>query len=77
MADNNNLTDNVQFVSSMICKSLPEGYMLNLCHEHGAAWVSLYKGGDPIDLPDRADKTLLEQIADAIGAAVTHQILER
>ena len=60
----------VQAMANRVCKHLPEGWQLDLCMERGAAWVQLSNpDGDGVSLPDAADKSLEEQINDAICAA--------
>ncbi len=54
-----------------ICRDIPTGYEIRLCMENGAAWVTLHNSdGDLIELPDAADKTLAEQLNDAVHAAI-------
>lgn len=61
------------FLSDManaVCKHLPEGWEISLAMENGAAWVTLETpAGDYALLPDQADKTLEEQINDALCVA--------
>jgi hypothetical protein len=69
------ITDNGQVflrtAANAVCKHLPEGWEMKLCMENGAAWVELYNKGEIVaDLEDTADKTLEEQINDAICYAV-------
>lgn len=53
-----------------ICVHLPPGWVIGLYMEAGAAWVSL---SDPVGnipkLPDSTDKTLTEQLNDALCVA--------
>ena len=52
------------------CKHLPDGMEICIRMENGAAWVTLGVDGDGlIQLPDTADKTLPEQIQDALLVA--------
>lgn len=48
-------------------RDLPQGWIIQVSVERGSAWVSLY-GPDGISrpLPDSADKTLAEQVRDAV-----------
>jgi hypothetical protein len=56
-----------------VCKDLPEGYLVSLELEQGAATVTLsYEGGDNLDLPDPADKLLGEQLMDALDVALAY-----
>jgi hypothetical protein len=62
--------ENLQSVANKVCKHIPGNMVLSLCMENGAAWVEL--GEDKfgsVDLPDSADKSLLEQINDALCVA--------
>ena len=52
-----------------ICAQLPEGWLISLEMESGAAWVDLYKDGGIVDLPDPSDKTIIEQLNDALCVA--------
>lgn len=59
----------VQAVANMVCGELPEGWVINLCMENGAAWVEAIKPtGYTIDI-DRADLSLVEQIGEAMRLA--------
>lgn len=55
------------------CRCLPDGIQVELCMENGSAWVELWRideyGGDELELPDAADKSLQEQIIDAVATA--------
>ena len=59
-------------IANMVCRDLPEGYVANLGMEKGAAWVELLDVPDhvSIPLPDSTDKTLEEQLKDAVAVAV-------
>lgn len=60
----------IDTVANAICRDIPDGYELRLCMERGAAWVTLHnEDGDVIELPDAADKTLAEQLAEALQVA--------
>lgn len=68
-ASNDLLSD----IANRVSRHLPEGWVLSLNIENGSAWVSLENtnkqyGRFPM-LPDAADKTLLEQINDALCVA--------
>jgi len=55
-----------------ICQHLPEGWKVNLCMEHGAAWVECFNpDGTAVLLPDSADRTIRGQLNDAICAATS------
>lgn len=60
-----------QTVANKVCEHLPEGYVLNLAMENGAAWVELIDAdGNCVALPDAADKSIDEQINDALCVAI-------
>jgi hypothetical protein len=65
--------DGQMFVLAManrVCQHLPDGWELRLCMDHGAAWVELSDmNGDEWVLPDAADKTLEQQVNDALCVA--------
>ncbi len=53
-----------------ICVELPEGWQLDLNMERGAVGVRLYDEDlNYITLPDSADKTLAEQLLEALVVA--------
>jgi len=57
-------------VAEKMCKHTPPGYVIILNFEEGACFVQLGKDGIGfIDLPDSADKTILEQLNDALCVA--------
>ncbi|MCL1485172.1 hypothetical protein MIH18_23525 (plasmid) [Marinobacter sp. M3C] len=61
----------LQDAANKVCQHLPKNMVLSLCMENGAAWVEL--GVDRIgsvELPDSADKTLINQINDALCFAI-------
>ena len=59
-----------QATAERVCKHLPEGFEIHLCMEHGAAWVKLLDAhGDSVELPDSADKSIDEQLNDALCVA--------
>jgi hypothetical protein len=49
-----------------LCRDLPEGYIVKLGMENGAAWVEAYFHDDEIDLPDSTDKNLQQELIDAL-----------
>lgn len=57
-------------LANQVCRHLPEGWQLDLCMERGAAWVQLSNpDGDGVSLPDAADKSLEQQVNDALCVA--------
>lgn len=56
-------------IAEKVCKNVPHGFIISLCMENGCAWVELDKLGRHIPLPDSADKTLVEQLNDALCVA--------
>ena len=59
-----------QIVANRVCEHLPEGYVLSLAMENGAAWVELVDAdGNYVALPDSAEKNIDEQINDALCVA--------
>jgi len=60
-------------VANKVCKELPQGCILSLCMENGAAWVDLANCGYHVELPDSADRNLYEQIQDGLDAAIADQ----
>lgn len=57
-------------IINKICEHLPINYTICLYMENGSAYVKLF---DPltkeIELPDTADKTLIDQLNDALCVA--------
>ena len=53
-------------IVNKICNQLPEGWLISLEMESGAAWVDLYEGSGIVELPDPTDKTIIEQLNDAL-----------
>ena len=54
-------------IVEQVCKDLPVGYVMSLQMENGAAWIELHNDmGFRIDLPDSADRTIAEQLEDAL-----------
>lgn len=67
---------NINEAIDKVCKHLPEQYELILLMENGAAWLEMYdhsseagQAGFNIDLGDPTDKTLAEQLNDALCIA--------
>jgi len=59
--------ESVHAVANKVCGELPEGWVINLCMESGAAWVEAIKpSGYTIDI-DRGDMSLVEQIDEALS----------
>lgn len=57
-------------LANRVCQHLPDGWELRLCMEKGAAWVTLHNPeGDGIELPDAGDKSLEQQVNDALCEA--------
>jgi len=57
-------------LANNVCQQLPEGWQLNMCMERGAAWVQLSNpDGNDVILPDAADKSLEQQVNDALCVA--------
>jgi hypothetical protein len=56
-------------IAEKVCKNVPHDYIISLCMENGCAWVELEKLGWHISLPDSADKTIVEQLNDALCVA--------
>ena len=64
------LVKSLEEVIEMACQYLPINYIVSLCMENGSAYVELVDiNNGEIILPDSADKSLVEQIVDAIGTA--------
>lgn len=60
----------LQDFANKVSLHTPKGYVISLCIEDGAAWVELGKDfAGNIQLPDSADKNLLEQLNDALCVA--------
>lgn len=58
-------------VAHRICEHTPEDCIISVRFESGAAWVELRRDRQPADtpLPDSSDKTLLEQVNEALCVA--------
>ena len=59
----------LQEIAEKVCKNVPHDFIISLCMENGCARVELDKLGRHIPLPDSADKTLVEQLNDALCVA--------
>lgn len=60
----------VRAQANKVAEHLPLGYTLSLRIERGSAWVELASPREsPIPLPDAADKTLVQQVNDALCIA--------
>lgn len=60
----------LQDIANKVSLHTPKGYVISLCIEDGAVWVELGKDfAGNIQLPDSADKSLLEQFNDALCVA--------
>lgn len=59
----------VDTMVELIGEHLPEGWLVCLVMEQGAAWVELSKHNKRQKLPDAADKPLTEQLNDALCVA--------
>jgi len=61
--------ESLQAVANKVCGELPEGWVINLCMENGAAWVEAIKpSGYTIEI-DGADLTLENQVMEALNQA--------
>lgn len=70
MATTNDGSMSVLALTNAVCKHLPEGWQIHICMENGSAYVDLYDPrGHDVDLPDQADKTLEQQVNDALCVA--------
>jgi len=70
MLQEDRLIDTIDVTVEKICKHLPEGLEIQLCLESGAAWVTLIdEDGRYRPLPDQTDKTITEQLNDALCTA--------
>ena len=68
-----NSTEPLQSIANDICQHLPDCYTVSLCMEEGAAWVTLRRRNvGMIELPDPVDKSLIEQLRDAVLCAHAH-----
>ena len=62
--------DALQEIANKLSANMPKGYVISLCIEDGAAWIELGKDfAGNIQLPDSGDKTISEQLNDAICIA--------
>ena len=57
-------------IANDVSSRMPGGYETRICIENGAAWVTLISpSGYGETLPDAADKTLFDQLNDAVHEA--------
>ena len=56
-------------IINKICKHLPKGYELSLIMKNGSTQIEMYNGWTKIELGDSADKSLVEQLGDALCIA--------
>jgi len=56
-------------IINKICGRLPDGFMINLHMENGAAWVELITPSGMIDDIDGGGETLVEQLNEALCIA--------
>lgn len=63
--------DALQRIANAVSRHCPEGCLISLHIEHGAAWVSLEdeRGPGETTLPDSADQSLLAQLNEALCVA--------
>lgn len=62
--------ETLQEAANKVCGSAPEGWVISLGMENGSAWVeATTPDGDQVDLPDSADRSLAEQLDDALCVA--------
>ena len=56
------------------CGELPESIGISLELEKGSATIRIYDWSDMcyVETPDAADRTLVEQVGDALEAALVH-----
>lgn len=60
----------LQDVANLLARFLPEGWEVQMCIERGAGWVTLSNpNGDYVPLPDAGDKSLMQQLNDALSVA--------
>ena len=61
---------NLERMVNIVCGHLPIGCVVTLEMEHGSADVNLIDtNGDYVNLPDTTDKTIIEQLNDALLVA--------
>lgn len=61
--------ESLQVVANKGCGELPQGWVINMCMENGAAWVEVINpSGYTIDI-DRAGLSLTEQVSEALSLA--------
>lgn len=55
---------------NLAARHIPDGYRILIGVENGAAWVNLQNDDeDYLALPDSADKSIVEQVNDALAVA--------
>ena len=60
----------LQTIANDVCGNIPEEWVISLRMEFGSAWVEASNPDyEAATLPDSADKSLLEQIGDALCVA--------
>ena len=65
-----NMAAALQGIANLVCLHCPPGYEIKIQMEDGSASIELWKAGHgSVELPDPADKQLLEQLNDAICIA--------
>jgi len=52
-----------------LAKELPEGFVVRLGVENGSAWVELYDNDTEVTLPDSTDRSISQQLTDALWMA--------
>lgn len=59
-------------IINRICAELPEHYEISLCLENGAAYIEMTdrRSGYWVELQDSADKTIEEQLQEALETAL-------
>ncbi len=58
-------------VANKVSKDIPEGWIISLQIEKGAAWVECCDpDGRRVPLPDSTDKSLREQLYDALDTTM-------
>lgn len=57
-------------LANRVCKDLPDGFVITIAMENGSAWIELINSnGAEMALLDAADKSLDEQVNDALCTA--------
>lgn len=56
--------------ANRVCKDIPDGFVITIAMKNGSAWVELINSnGAELTLPDAADKSIDEQVNDALCTA--------